>query len=78
MASCDLCAERCKYTPTRRQMTVGGSLMFVCDDHMDQIMKRQDDAVREMGEAPEPAPEAAQSRWVDTKSGNPFTFGGQG
>jgi len=75
MASCDLCAERCKYTPTKRQMTVGGSLVFVCDDHMDQIMKRQDDAIRAMDDAPTQEPLAPPSRWVDTRSGNPFTFG---
>ena len=76
MASCDLCAERCKYTPTKRQMTVGGSLVFVCDDHMDQIMKRQDDAVREMDNEPRSNnADLQQARWVDAKKGNPFTYG---
>jgi hypothetical protein len=76
MASCDLCAERCKYTPTKRQMTVGGSLVFVCDDHMDQIMKRQDDAIREMDNEPRGNnADLQQARWVDAKKGNPFTYG---
>jgi hypothetical protein len=76
MASCDLCAERCKYTPTKRQMTVGGALVFVCDDHMKQIMKRQDDAIREMTDEPRSNnADLQQARWVDAKKGNPFTYG---
>ena len=73
MASCDLCAESCKYTQAQGQMTVGGQLVFVCDDHMDQIMKRQDNAVREMDDEPRSNnANLQQARWVDAKKGNPF------
>ena len=32
-ASCDICAERCKYTPATQTITRGGERISVCSEH---------------------------------------------
>jgi len=40
--SCDICAERCVYTPAKYPVSIAGEMRYVCWKHREQLKDAND------------------------------------